>query len=447
MATIRLVRFITLSPTERFKIQSQGGWASQKDRNRQSHVFVAQLYDTLRVVQTKHVEIFQQIFSKIVLRPIRGARIDSQPASVHSRLNALHCANLQENTMKSLLRMSQGSVDRMSFAIRNAFTFIPIVRMLTIVLVASTISKCCIGQTFQVDGSASVAIGDVWEVSTRHLPCSACSNVGLANFEVLHFENCQWTCRTMDDLLSPTIEGGIAPLTILYVHGNWMERNSARERVRIIDRHLAAQACEPYRLIMFSWPSQRDKRIIRDVRDNAQCADFETYYFAQLLQAVSQTSSRVSIHGFSFGARTVAGGLHLDAGGSIPGIPCLPNAGHTAYRVTLVAPAMDREWLQTNGRLKFAMKNVDQLVNLYNSRDPVLRRFRFIDSIARPIAAGFTGFEAVGNPRITEPLTGSDRIKQFDCGNQIGNTHAELDYYGKSPCFRKVLDNLLWKSP
>ncbi len=290
--------------------------------------------------------------------------------------------------------------------------------------------------------------GDVWEISTRHLPCSACRVANPVPFEVLRWNACRWERRTIEEATGATGTNGLVPLTIIYVHGNFMERDNARERARIVNCHIARCTSEPYRLLMLSWPSQRDHRIIQDTRENAQCADAEAYYLASLIQMVTATSERVSLLGFSFGARTVTGALHLDAGGMLPGMPVLPpSTAHAPFRVSLVAPALDRHWLQPDGKHSQAMNSIDQLVNLYNSKDPILRRFRFIDSIASPIAAGFTGFEAAANPRSTVPLIGSDRIKQYDCGKQIGTTHSERDYYGECPYFQVAVNNLLWKSP
>lgn len=328
------------------------------------------------------------------------------------------------------------------------FAFASIRQWTRIALFVATVLFVVVFEKFGHGQQVTTGIGDdLWELSTRHLPCSACGQSTVPAFDVHRFTNCRWEKRTLDEAVNGAADSGPVPLTILYVHGNWMERDNALERVRIINGYISKQACEPYRMIMFSWPSQRDNRIIRDVRDNAKCADAEAYYFARLLQAVSASSARVSVLGFSFGSRTVSGGLHLDAGGTISGVPCLEVPGHSQYRVSLVAPAVDRDWLQANGRHHMAMNHVDSLVNLYNSRDPILRRFRFVDSIARPIAAGFAGFEAVANPRATTPLIGSDRIQQYDCGSQIGTTHSELDYYGKCQHFRKAIDNVLWKTP
>ncbi len=331
----------------------------------------------------------------------------------------------------------------MTGSIHGIDSFVHRAIIASIVFFLATVSSRGLAQS-----ATTICGGEVWEISTRHLPCSACRVANPIPFEVHHWSGCRWERRTIEEATGATSVNGIVPLTIIYVHGNFMERDNARERVRIINSHLNRCSSEPYRLLMLSWPSQRDNRIIQDTRQNAQCADAEAYYLASLLQMVTATSERVSLLGFSFGARTVTGALHLDGGGTLPGTPILPPSGpHAPYRVSLVAPAVDRDWLQANGRHRNAMNSVDQLVNLYNSKDPILRRFRFIDSIASPIAAGFAGFEGVANPRSTEPLIGSDRIKQYDCGKQIGSTHSERDYYGECPYFRNAVNNLLWKSP
>lgn len=301
---------------------------------------------------------------------------------------------------------------------------------------------------------------EVWEISTRHLSCCECRLSSPENAEVNQWDGCRWQRRSMDSLSVPSEKLGIDPLTILYVHGNWMERSNAQERVRIIDRYIKQRACEPYRIIMLSWPSQHDHGFIREVRDNARCADVQSFYLAWLLQKVNATSSRVSILGFSFGARTVVGALQLESGGSVLNLPSQltrtgspqphldADAGTIAipmHRVSLVAPAVDRDWLMPQGRYGLAMTRIDRLINLYNSSDPILRRFRFIDSITRPIAAGFAGLGAVGDPPSTSPLQNQDRIEQYDCRSSIGATHSELSYYEECPCFRIAVDNLLWK--
>ena len=313
-------------------------------------------------------------------------------------------------------------------------------------------SGCCAEADLSTplrSGSTS-ELSSIYEISTRHLPERFRSiSFEQPNVEVNKWTGCQWLCSNVEDAM-PT--GGTGELTIIYVHGNFMERNNALERVRIVDRYLRMQTDRPYRLLMLSWPSQRDKKPLRDVRLNAESAECESLYVAWMLQRL-RNEPQISLLGFSYGARAVSGGLHLDAGGVIPGfaVPPMPNRDSSLnYRLGLVAPAIDRHWIETNGRPHLALTHVDSMINLYNSRDPILRRFRFLDRFSQPIAAGFAGFAGFGglfDPRVTSPLAGQSRIRQYDCGSVIGTTHSEKSYYGECPYFRTMIEHLLWKDP
>jgi hypothetical protein len=292
---------------------------------------------------------------------------------------------------------------------------------------------------------------DIFEISTRHLPDHFSSiDFQNPNVEVNKWQGNGWRRSSVEHALPAT---NTDTLTILYVHGNFMERNNSLDRVRIIDGYLRQQTDQPYRLLMLSWPSQRERKPLRDVFDNAESAECQALYVSWILHRLHQ-ETQVSLMSFSFGARAVTGGLHLNAGGSIPGFcptPTIDDGISSKYRVGLVAPAIDRDWIAPNGRHGLAVTQVDSLVNLYNSRDPVLRRFRFLDRFGRPIAAGFSGFvgfnglESFSNPRATSPLSGQSSIRQYDCGTIIGNTHSEKSYYGECPYFRLMIQHLLWK--
>ncbi len=294
----------------------------------------------------------------------------------------------------------------------------------------------------------NAAQSEIYEISTRHL-CDRFRSISFEqpNVEVNKWSGYRWERSDVESAL-PTNGSGM--LTIIYVHGNFMERNNALERVRIVDRYFKEQADRPYRLLMLSWPSQRESKPLRDVLVNAESAECESLYIAWMLQRL-RNEPQVSILGFSFGARSVTGGLHLDAGGALAGLmkAPMPNTDPTMkYRVGLVAPAMDRHWIEASGKHHLAMTHVESMVNLYNSRDPILRRFRFIDRLSSPIAAGFAGFAGIAglaDPRVTTPLAGQSRIQQYDCGSVIGTTHSEKSYYGECPYFRRVIQHLLWK--
>ena len=293
---------------------------------------------------------------------------------------------------------------------------------------------------------------EMYEISTRHLSEQfRCINFDQPNVEVNKWLGNRWSRTNVEEALPV---GGTGILTIVYVHGNFMERNNALERLRIVNDYLKAQADRPFRLLMLSWPSQREKKLLRDVLSNAESAECQSLYVAWILQKL-RNESQVSLLGFSFGARAVTGGLHLDAGGMIPGYISNPSPmpiqdASLKYRLGLVAPALDRNWMEQNGRHQMAMSHVESMVNLYNSRDPILRRFRFIDRLSRPIAAGFAGFTgmaALADPHATTPLTGQSRNQQYDCGSRIGSTHSERSYYGECPHFQTMIQHLLWKVP
>ncbi len=291
-------------------------------------------------------------------------------------------------------------------------------------------------------------LSSIYEISTRHLPAQFRSiSFDQPNVEVNKWMGNGWLRTNVEDALP---SGGTGMLTIIYVHGNFMERNNALERVRIVDRYFRAQTDRPYRLLMLSWPSQREKKPIRDMLSNAESAECQSLYVAWMLQRL-RNEQQVSLLGFSFGAKAVTGGLHLDAGGVIPCYSASPHANRDAslnYRLGLVAPAIDQHWIEKKGRHHLALTHVDSMINLYNSRDPILRRFRFLDRISRPIAAGFAGFagfEPLFDPRVTTPLAGQSRVRQYDCGSVIGTTHSERSYYGECPYFQTILQHLLWK--
>lgn len=288
---------------------------------------------------------------------------------------------------------------------------------------------------------------EVWEISTRHLPFGCRVPDRKPSLEVYR---CQGEGTPWEkDILENAVALSNEFQTIVYAHGNWMTRENARGRANFIADQIARRAEKPIRLIMLSWPSQRERRPIRDTVENAECADTQAFYFDWLLRQFPE-DAQSSVLGFSFGARVVCGALHLLAGGTLQGASSIDRdpsrSRENVYRVSFAAPAVDRSWLANNGRNRLAMNVVDRMINLYNSKDPVLRRFRFLDlGPSRPIAAGFSGFANAGNPRINQPLASQDRIIQYDCGSSIGSTHSEKSYYLECNRFVAAIDNLLWR--
>jgi hypothetical protein len=274
----------------------------------------------------------------------------------------------------------------------------------------------------------------VWEASTRGL--GECPAPG-APLKISRLIGCKFYASSLEAFLADPV-AVTAPRTIVYVHGNWMEYDNARERGLTLYRMLCQQTSDPIRMILFSWPSEREGRVAPDVREKAALTQIESYFLADFLKNAPQDKP-LGLLGFSFGGAVISGTLQLFAGGSLDGRtlpeprPCFPST-----RVSLTAPAFDRAQFSSTGKFALALNNVERLVNLYNSQDPVLKRFRFLDRGA-PVAAGFLGIEL----RSGGPLNSDPRIVQYDCSRAAGRTHSELDYYKECSAFKHSLQNIL----
>jgi hypothetical protein len=144
--------------------------------------------------------------------------------------------------------------------------------------------------------------------------------------------------------------------------------------------------------------------------------------------------------GYSFGARIVTGAIHLMAGGQLAGRVLPPRVGAgVAPRVVMVAAALHSTWLQPTGYHALAPTRLDHLLNLYNSRDPVLKRYRALDKCARPAAAGFAGLAAGGCGR------GDEWLEQRDVSRLVGRTHAADHYLHHPHLLHQMRAVLLWK--
>ncbi len=211
-----------------------------------------------------------------------------------------------------------------------------------------------------------------------------------------------------------------------------MTHPNARGRASVVFRSLVRYAQEPVTFVAFSWPSEKRQGFARDVLAKKSRTDTDSFYLGELIQNL-HSELPTGLLGFSFGGRVMCGTLHLLGGGTLAG-RCLPTAEHqTRYRLSLYAPAFDRTALTPRGQYRYALQNVDRTVNLYNSSDPILRRFKYIDTGSKPIAAGFAGIVAMPFRGDTEtgqgnPLSNSGDIVQYDCCS-IGRSHFELDYY------------------
>lgn len=291
-----------------------------------------------------------------------------------------------------------------------------------------------------VEGSACAACeSSLWEVCTRQSDYSRCVPCLSVSLPVQRFADCRWQASS-EELLQNDIVANPA-WTIIYVHGNRTSLSEARTRARILLSVLSARTEQPVRVILFSWPSEKPPILLpkRLVEDKKATIVTTSYYLAQFIDRLPAGELRGMV-AYSFGCAITSGSIHLLAGGSLAGQHLASSQTHdgASIRVGFLAPAFDRRALTECGDYSLAPLMMDHIVNLYNSNDPILRRFRVFER-DNGEAAGLLGL-AGGK---FSPLSQGLNMTQFDC-NSIGSSHSEKDYY---ECCRLpiLLDNVLGK--
>lgn len=213
---------------------------------------------------------------------------------------------------------------------------------------------------------------DLWMVQTRACP----QLLGVdpwPELTALRLVDGRWPVRSdPEDLLTAD-----RPV-ILLVHGSYITATQAATECRQIrDGLRAAGALPPGTLVVeFDWPSQvTDANPVRDGNEKGRRAHLAGYHLARFLQEFPP-GSRVSLVGHSHGGLVVLAALHLLGGGTLSdgeSATRLPEPGLDArLRASLIAPAVDRHWLDPGERLECALTVADGIFCLFNRLDPVL---------------------------------------------------------------------------
>jgi hypothetical protein len=197
--------------------------------------------------------------------------------------------------------------------------------------------------------------------------------------------------------------------TVFYVHGNQITPGEAKSQGLAVYRRLAHYGTgEPIRFVIFSWPSSRVGRLLRDVQVKAVRTGPAGCQLGWLLDQMP-AETHVSLIGFSFGARIVTGGLHVLGGGSLGRGMKLAEPVHPdrpPVDVVLVAAALHCHWLgegQYHGR---AMSRVEKMFLLNNCNDLALKYYHFsTPGRDRPQALGLRGPNCLGADDASKILT------------------------------------------
>ncbi len=158
----------------------------------------------------------------------------------------------------------------------------------------------------------------------------------------------------------------------------------------------------PFRLVVWSWPSQRTVRPLRaDIQLKACVSDTEGYYLARTIAGLEPAfadpkpnahlartiagptgGSPVSLIGYSYGARIAAASLQLLAGGPVAGRSLPPavlsawSGRATPIRVALLGAAIDCDSLEPGQPFGLAPAITQGILVSQDSLDRVLRLYR-----------------------------------------------------------------------
>jgi len=277
---------------------------------------------------------------------------------------------------------------------------------------------------------------DVWLISTRHLGCSAGKSGGVLDLDVSHYSpEAEWMTADLNELLTSDPR-----LTIVYVHGNQVDFDDAITRGWNALRVLQADpSAPPMRLVIWSWPSDKIPGLVRDVRRKGARTNTEGQYLGWFLSQLDP-STPVSLIGYSYGARVVSGAMHVLGGGTLVGQASpLPysQGGRSPIQVILLAAAVHNYWLSAGGYHDQFWNFADRLLVLYNSCDPILKRYRFIEKRSRPAALGYTGTWGLDESQ-------ANQTEQFDVCCSVGRTHTEAVFFSSAEVIETIQRNVLW---
>jgi hypothetical protein len=287
-----------------------------------------------------------------------------------------------------------------------------------------------------IGGDASVVFQDaatvcgerqdsLWLVSTRHL--GGCP--GLLAPSALQYQHClagQWCTGSFDEYVGDCATQLPA---VFYIHGNRSDDCAAYQDGLAVYRSLTKVWCSnrPFRFVIWAWPSDKVCGLYRDVRVKAARTENQSWLLAEFLRQSECFGPRTLI-GYSYGARVIAGALHLLAGGAFGGggISAAADAGHLHGSPYVISPlnavmwagALPNRWLLPGHHYGRAIPAVNHLRIMVNHRDPVLRRYRRAVHEYDGQALGYAGI-----PLSRQLGSLRQRISLCDVTHAIGNRH------------------------
>ncbi|MCA9187566.1 MAG: hypothetical protein KDA99_18185, partial [Planctomycetales bacterium] len=295
------------------------------------------------------------------------------------------------------------------------------------------------------DGQPKCDIRDgdeVWLISTRHLGSRPCTTGNCCErFQFWRYVRCQgWVASDAVDFAATEDP---ATITTVYVHGNRMEMKYVYDRGFKTYHLMRCGLARDQRLrhVIWAWPSEPvPGTFLKDARAKAERIPVQSYFLACWLARINP-DQRVSIMGYSYGARLVMGAMHLLGGGTLDGrkLGPPPNGTFVAPRVVIWAAAMANHWPEPGDVNGQALCAVDHLLLLYNTTDPVLRRYPRLEPSDHCPALGYTGMT-----RRTLLTDCDHKVCQFNAARYVGRHHDWQRYADSNYLMARIRYYALW---
>jgi hypothetical protein len=148
----------------------------------------------------------------------------------------------------------------------------------------------------------------------------------------------------------------------------------------------------------------------------------------------------IAMMGYSYGARTVSGTMHLLGGGKLGNLS-LENRQHAdrpPVRIALVAAAFDADWVLPGEVHQRTITQVERMVVVTNRQDPAMRFFKLSTKNSRVDALGLAGI-----PNATKLGAAVKRIQYIDVTAEVGRSHVIYDYLADQPKMTRMWRQLL----
>jgi hypothetical protein len=278
----------------------------------------------------------------------------------------------------------------------------------------------------------------VWTISSRQTPCGDADAPRLSYWR-LHPQSNEWTPSTHEAFLAA--DDPAVP-SCFFVHGNRVSHGESFDiGWRAYKRFRAHAPPERrFRFVIWSWPSTRIQGQIKDVRVKARQSEAHAIYLAWLLDQM-HPQTQVSLVGYSYGARLIAGSLHILGGGRSAGrgLATRVHPQRLPLRAVLMAGALDSNALLPHARNGLALTQVDRMLVLTNPADEVLKYYRLLYGLGGKMqalgAAGAAGLRSLGDRA---------KVAHWNVSRFVGSDHDWARYLYSPVIVERIDDYALY---